>query len=81
VTREQMAVFLLRTRLGPSYTPPVCTTATFADVPCSSPFARWVYDLVARQITGGCGGGNYCPGAFATRAQMSVFLVRTFALR
>ena len=50
-------------------------------MPCSSPFASWVYDLVARQITGGCGGGNYCPAAFATRGQMSVFLVRAFALR
>jgi hypothetical protein len=81
VTREQMAVFLLRTRLGPSYNPPACTAPTFTDVPCSSPFARWIYDLVARQITAGCGAGTYCPTAFSTRAQMAVFLVKTFALR
>jgi VCBS repeat protein/S-layer family protein len=81
VTREQMAVFLLRTRLGASYNPPACTTPTFTDVPCSSPFARWIYDLVARQITAGCGAGTYCPAAFSTRAQMAVFLVKTFALR
>lgn len=31
-------------------------------------------------ITGGCGGGNYCPENPVTRAQMAVFLVRTFYL-
>jgi hypothetical protein len=81
VTREQMAVFLLRTRFGSSYNPPACATPTFADVPCSSPFASWIYDLVARGITGGCAAGLYCPASTATRGQMSVFLVRTFGLR
>jgi hypothetical protein len=81
VTREQMAVFLLRTRFGTGYTPPACSAATFSDVPCSSPFSRWIYDLVARGITGGCGAGTYCPTSFATRGQMAVFLVRTYGLR
>jgi hypothetical protein len=80
VTREQMAVFLLRTLLGPTYNPPACTAATFTDVACSSPFARWIYDLVARGITGGCGPNSYCPAQAATRGQMSVFLVATFGL-
>ena len=80
VTREQMAVFLLRTLLGPAYTPPGCTAAAFTDVPCSSPFARWIYDLVSRRITGGCGPATYCPTQAATRGQMSVFLVATFGL-
>jgi hypothetical protein len=81
VTREQMAVFLLRTRLGSSYNPPPCTAPTFTDVPCSSGFAPWIYDLVARGITGGCGAGTYCPTGAATRGQMAVFLVRTFGLQ
>ena len=80
VTREQMAVFLLRTQLGPTYVPPVCTTATFTDVPCGGGFAPWIYDLVARRITGGCGATTYCPAQAATRGQMSVFLVATFGL-
>jgi hypothetical protein len=79
VTREQMSVFLLRTLLGSAYNPPACTAATFNDVPCSSPFARWIYDLVARGITSGCGGGAYCPAQPTSRGQMSVFLVATFA--
>jgi hypothetical protein len=80
VTRAQMAVFLLRTAFGPAYNPPACTTATFADVPCSSGFSKWIYDLVSRSITAGCGGGNYCPNDSVTRAQMAVFLVTTFGL-
>ena len=80
VTRQQMAVFLLKTLEGSSYAPPACA-GTFADVPCSNPFAAWIEDLANRQITGGCGGGNYCPGNATTRGQMAPFLVKTFGLR
>ena len=76
VTREQMAVFLLRSKEGPAYLPPPCDTPVFADVPCSSPLAPWINELAARGVTGGCGNGNYCPTAKTSRAQMSVFLLR-----
>jgi hypothetical protein len=75
-TREQMAVFLLRAREGGAFTPPPCTTAPFPDVPCASPFAAWVQELVARGVTSGCGGGLYCPTAPVTREQMAVFLLK-----
>ena len=81
VKRQQMAVLLLKTLESSGYAPPTCVTETFADVPCSSPFAPWIYELVARQITGGCGGGNYCPTDPATRGQMAVFVVKTFGLQ
>ena len=81
VKRQQMAVLLLRTFEGSAYAPPACVTATFGDVPCSSNFAPWIYELVARNITGGCGNGNYCPADPATRGQMAVFLVKTFSLQ
>ncbi len=80
VTRDQMAVFLLKTLEGPAYTPPACSAAPFGDVPATSPFCPWVQELVARAITGGCGGGNYCPLNPVTRGQMAVFLVTTFGL-
>jgi hypothetical protein len=80
VTREQMAVFLLRTRETPTYVPPACTAPMFGDVPCASGFARWINELVRRGITAGCGGGNYCPAQPNSRAQMAVFLTATFAL-
>jgi S-layer family protein len=77
VTREQMAVFLLTAKEGPGYSPPACTTPPFGDVPVSSPFCRWIQELVRRGITAGCGGGNYCPSTPVTREQMSVFLLVT----
>jgi len=42
--------------------------------------ASWIEQLVSENITSGCGGGNYCPDSNVTRAQMAVFLVRTFNL-
>lgn len=80
VTRAQMAVFLLRTLQGPTYVPPACTTATFNDVPCSSGFSPWIYELVRRNITAGCGSGNYCPNDSVTRGQMAVFISTMFGL-
>jgi hypothetical protein len=81
VTRAQMAVFLLKASIGSSYAPPNCTGLVFADVSCTGgPFDPWIEDLSRRSITGGCGGGNYCPGAASTRGQMAVFLVKAFAL-
>ena len=80
VTRQQMAVFLLKTLEGSGYTPPDCVTATFTDVPCTSGFAPWIYELVARNITVGCGNGQYCPLNVANRGQMATFLVKTFNL-
>ncbi len=80
VRRDQMAVFLLKARHGSSYAPPPCA-GTFADVQCPSQFADWIEQLAAEQITGGCGGGNYCPGNPNTRGQMAVFIVKTFSLQ
>ena len=79
VSREQMAVFVLRT-LDPALSPPACGTPVFADVPASSPFCRWIEELARRGIVTGCGGGNYCPGAPVTREQMGVFIGVTFGL-
>jgi len=73
-----MAVFLLKSELGSAYIPPACTGAVFPDVPCNGgQFDPWIEDLADRGITGGCGGGLYCPNAPVTRAQMSVFLLKT----
>jgi hypothetical protein len=79
VTRDQMAVFLLRTLLGSSYVPPPAI-GSFNDVPASHPFGKWIEALAKRGITGGCGGGNYCPGNANTRGEMAAFIVRTFGL-
>ncbi len=75
VRRDQMAVFLLKAKHGPSYTPPACA-GVFGDVPCPSPFADWIEQLSVEGVTAGCGGGNYCPGDAVTRQQMAVFLLK-----
>ncbi len=79
VTREQMAVFLLKSEHGSAYVPPSCV-GVFADVVCPSLFADWIEQLAAEGVTAGCGNGNYCPGNVSTRGQMAVFLTRTFHL-
>ncbi len=79
VTRAQMAVFVLRT-LDPAMSPPDCGTPIFGDVPASSPYCKYVEELVRRGVVSGCGGGNYCPTSAVTRGQMGVFLTATFGL-
>ncbi len=74
VTRAEMAVFLERGLHGNSFTPPN-VPATFGDT--TGHWAEdWIEALKADGITGGCGGGNYCPNAPVTRAEMAVFLLR-----
>jgi len=82
VRRDQMAVFLLKAKYGSSYVPPACVPpGVFPDVPCPGPFTDWIEQLAAENITGGCGGGNYCPASNNTRGQMAVFIVKTFSLQ
>jgi hypothetical protein len=76
VTRAQMAVFLERSMKGSSFIPAEVYGPVFADVPSSYWSAAWIKQLAADGITGGCGGGNYCPELPVTRAQMAVFLLR-----
>jgi parallel beta-helix repeat protein len=73
--RQQMAVFLLKAEHGSCYMPPACT-GVFPDVPCSSNFAPWIERFAAEGITGGCGGGNYCPTNPVRRDQMAVFILK-----
>jgi hypothetical protein len=59
---------------------PAPATASFNDVPVGNPYHRFVEALAASGITGGCGGGNYCPDAPVTRAQMAVFIAAALGL-
>jgi hypothetical protein len=70
---------MLKGKYGANFTPPPCTGA-FPDVPCPGPFADWIEQLAAEQITTGCGGGNYCPTSNVGRGQMAAFLVKAFSL-
>ena len=74
-----MAVFLLEGKYGSTLTPPPCT-GVFDDVACPSTYADWIEKLAADEITGGCGGDNYCPLNIVNRGQMAAFLVKGFSL-
>ena len=84
VTRGQMAVFLLRAIPGghgaPSHLP--AYRGIFKDVPSSNPFARYIEHLYDHGVTGGCATNplRYCPDKAVTRAQMAIFIVRSFGL-
>jgi streptogramin lyase len=77
VTRAQMAVFLMKAKLGKGEMPPPATGTVFNDVPAANAFAPWIEQLAGFGITGGCGGGDYCPNSSVTRAQMAVFLLKS----
>jgi hypothetical protein len=83
VTRQQMAVFLLKAKNGFAYDPPDCT-GIFDDVPCTPGvgFADWIEQLFNDNVTGGCSAVPplYCPTDPSTRGQMAVFLVKNFGL-
>ena len=79
VTRAQMAVFLLKAEHGSGYVPP-SATGVFGDVVVGYWADRWIERLALEGITSGCGAGNYCPEGLVTRAQMAIFLVKTFNL-
>jgi hypothetical protein len=80
--RKVAARWLLKAKEGSGYIPPVCTTPTFADVPCSNPYAPWIEEFYRRGITAGCGVDPqgrplFCPDNPVTRNQASVLVIRT----
>jgi hypothetical protein len=81
VTRKQMAPFLMKTLYGSSHVPPT-PVGVFTDVPVGNLFAPWIEELYQLGVTGGCVASplQYCPDNPNTRAQMAVFLVKTFNL-
>jgi hypothetical protein len=56
-------------------------SSSFLDVSFSYWASSFIETIAANGITTGCGDSNNCPGSPVTRAQMAVFLVRTFGLQ
>ena len=48
---------------------------SFADVPRSSGFYRFIETMLHQNVTGGCTGTAYCPQSTTTREQMAVFVL------
>ncbi len=74
VTRAQMAIFLDRALELPD------TAIDFFDDDDGKTGEASINRLAAAGITGGCGGGNFCPTTPVTRGQMAAFLARAFSL-
>jgi hypothetical protein len=77
VNRAQMAVFLLKAKLGAAHVPPLATGTLFLDVSQGSFAADWIEELASLGVTAGCGGGNYCPDSTVTRSQVAVLVLKT----
>jgi subtilisin family serine protease len=83
VSRAQMAVFLERAMHWPdAFSPPSGSGTIFDDVAGGYWAVDWIEKLYSDGITSGCASDPlmYCPEDLVTRAQMAVFLVRTFGL-
>lgn len=78
VTRGQMAVFIVRARLGLASGDPLVfpASAFFTDVAANHPFYSFIQKMRQLAVTGGCTASTYCPDDSTTRGQMSVFIVR-----
>ncbi len=79
VTRDAMAVFILRGKHGSAYDPPAAQGDVFSDVTAGTFLAKWMEQFGREGISTGCGGGApppYCPTSPVTRDGMSVFLLR-----
>ncbi|HWP41776.1 MAG TPA: S8 family serine peptidase [Blastocatellia bacterium] len=74
VTRQEMAAFIIKS-LG-QLNPPQPSMQRFLDVPPQNPFYAFIGELAVRQITFGCGGGNYCPTEPVLRDQMAAFILK-----
>jgi hypothetical protein len=88
ITRDQMAVFLLKIEHGSGYVPPPAQGNVFTDVPATA-FAAAFIEQLSREggvAIGSCPGagttsGNYCPLDPTTRGQAAEFLTKTFHLK
>jgi hypothetical protein len=82
VARDQMAVFIIRARLGVSIAGPSPTftypsTPYFTDATAASEFAfPWIQRMRLENITSGCTTTTYCGTLAVTRGQMAIFIMR-----
>ena len=79
VTRAEISIFLLRAKYGTGYAPPPPDGGIFSDV--AGHWAEaWIEVLAEEGITAGHPDGTYRPKLAVTRAEMAVFLQRTFSI-
>ncbi len=79
VTRDQMAAFLVRTynRITNPDASQCVDDSMYSDI-SGNQFQIQICQLVQLGITGGCGGGKFCPNDVVSNEQMAAFINRTF---
>jgi hypothetical protein len=77
VTRDQMAVFLLKGEHGSAFVPPPASGTVFTDVPTTAFAADWIEQVHQEGIATGCAVGQYCPRSPVSRAEMAVLLLKS----
>jgi hypothetical protein len=89
VRRDQLARFIVRTRMGANYLPPACEVQTLADVPPADASCPWIGAALTFGFLHACapdpdGAGpllaRYCPANPATRASAAGAFASTFGL-
>jgi hypothetical protein len=76
VLRDQMGVFVIRSRFGASALFDWPPTPYFTDVPANYWAFRWIQRMKLDAITAGCNTTQYCPANPVDRGDMAVFLMR-----
>ena len=76
VTRAQMAVFIIRGRLGASATFTYPAVPYFTDVGSNGFGFKWIQRMREEGITSGCSATLYCPSNSVTRGDMAIFVMR-----
>ncbi len=82
VSRDQMAIFIIRARLGlalaggqsPTFTYP--STPYFTDVPIGAFGYQWIQRMKEESITSGCTATTYCASSPIIRGDMAIFIMR-----
>jgi RHS repeat-associated protein len=77
IPRNQMAIFIIRARLGSTATFTFNPTPYFTDEPATdTTYFKYIQKLKEIGVTAGCTATTYCPNDLVTRGQMAIFLVR-----
>jgi hypothetical protein len=80
ITRDQVAVLLVRAKYGSGYTPTAAATPIFADVPNGNIYRPFIEKLYTDGFTSGCSASplSYCPSREITRAEATQMIYKMF---
>jgi len=76
ITRDQMAIFIIRMRYGTPNPPDFPATPYFTDVGPDTFGWEWIQRMREDNITSGCSATEYCPTDTVTRGDMAIFIMR-----